>query len=243
FIDSLFCKKYISKLDTDANTLPARNSNNIRIPQNDGASASSCSGGYHLEVSTVGNNSVLSHTKGFSSLLPSIPNEVIEPVNSIMNNIQNSTHSSSHTAMSNSGGINVFQLKNTRNVHIGDNIFIQTAHRQNQPHEVKWKKLKQSSTIMHMMHSSIDIENEVLEIVSRHLGYEWKSFARKLGYSKGQIDAFEEDNRTLSEQIYNFISDWNRSEDNPTLGKLVSLLWENDHKETVYHIKQAWKMR
>ncbi|XP_050092876.1 protein immune deficiency [Anopheles aquasalis] len=244
FFDSLLRKKSVSKLDTDASVLPAseqaRTSNNIAIRQNDGLPTG---GGYQLEVSAVANDTVLAHAKDSPDLISSMPNEQIRLANSIMNNVQYNAHSSTRTAISNSGGIHVFQLKNTRNVHIGDNFFVQTAHKQNQLEEVKWKKLKQSHTIMHLMHSSIDIDNEVLEIVSRHLGYEWKSFARKLGYSRGQIDAFEEDNRNLSEQIYNFISDWYRSESNPTLGKLVSLLWKNEHKETVYHIKQAWKKR
>uniref|UniRef100_A0A2M4AU10 Putative death domain protein n=1 Tax=Anopheles triannulatus TaxID=58253 RepID=A0A2M4AU10_9DIPT len=247
FIDSLFGNKSLSKLDTDASVLPGSKSakipDNISIPNNDGDSTSS---GYLLEVSAAANNTTSlaqpdDVTKGSSDLLPTMPTEQIGLANSIVNNIQYNAHSSPHTAISNSRGINVFQLKNTRNVHIGDNFVMQTT--QNQSAEVKWTKLKQSNTIMQMMHSSVEIDNEVLEIVSRHLGYEWKSFARKLGYSKGQIDAFEEDNRTLSEQIYDFISDWNRSESNATLGKLISLLWENDHKETVYHIKQAWKKR
>ncbi|XP_049547652.1 protein immune deficiency isoform X2 [Anopheles darlingi] len=181
FIGSLLSKKSLSKLDKDATALPAsepaKTSDIISIRNNDAASGNS------------------------SEILPSTPNENIGLVNSIVNNVQYNAHSSPHTAISNSRGINVFQVKNTRNVHIGDNFFVETANRQNQSAEVNWTKLKQSNTIMRMMHSSIEIDNEVLEIVARHLGYEWKSFARRLGYSKGQIDAFEEDNRTLSENL------------------------------------------
>lgn len=37
--------------------------------------------------------------------------------------------------------------------------------------------------------------------------------------------------------------DWTRNDDDPTLGRLVTLLWNNKHKETVYYIKQVWKKR
>ncbi|KAL1401544.1 hypothetical protein pipiens_020021 [Culex pipiens pipiens] len=166
----------------------------------------------------------------------------------IVNNVQNNTLSGPQTTIS-AGGVHVVHIKNAKNFQIGNSFTfnLATENGNNKPTnsngQVKWANLKLSDTIREMMKCEDELDSGMMDTISRHLGYEWKAFARTLDYSEGQIEAFECDHKTLAEQIYQFVLDWSRNDDNPTLGRMVELLWENKHKETVYRMKVLWKER
>ncbi|XP_052862077.1 protein immune deficiency [Anopheles cruzii] len=237
----------MSKLETDATPMPRVNGKNKAV------SASTNNDSAFVNANISGIDQVASTTLVPSSSLGEVPTEAVaipEEPNMLAHTVVNNVHynTAPQTSISNTTGQMVFHIKNSSNVHIGNSYAMEPANGCNDcktehKEHVKWANLKLSNTITQMMQSSDELELEMLEIVSRHLGYEWKSFARKLEYSEGQIDAFEADNATLSEQIYHFLLDWTQIEDNPTLGRLVSLLWENKHKETVYYMKREWKSR
>lgn len=170
----------------------------------------------------------------------------------IVNNVQNNALTAPQTSITNATGVQVFQIKNAKNVHIGNSFTFNSANPEeertrsstsNNNGSVKWANLKLSDTIRQMMDCEDELDTEMMITISRHLGYEWKNFARTLEYSDGQVQVFECDNETLSERIYQFILDWSRNDDEPTLGKMVNLLWQHMHKETVYHMKLLWKKR
>lgn len=170
----------------------------------------------------------------------------------IVNNVQNNALTAPQTSITNATGVQVYQIKNARNVHIGNSFTFNSANAEeertrpspaNANGPVKWANLKLSDTIRQMMECEDDLDTDMMITISRHLGYEWKNFARALEYSQGQIEAFECDNETLTEAIYQFILDWSRNDDEPSLGKMVKLLWDHVHKETVYHMKLLWKKR
>lgn len=165
----------------------------------------------------------------------------------IINNVQNNTLSGPQTSITNTAGMHVLHINNAQNFQIGSSFTFNLANEDrkkstgNGSSQVKWANLKLSDTIKEMMKSEDDLDSAMMDTISRHLGYEWKSFARTLEYSEGQIEAFECDHKTLAEQIYQFVLDWSRNDDKPTLGRMVELLWENKHKETVYRMKLLWK--
>ncbi|XP_058460860.1 protein immune deficiency [Malaya genurostris] len=241
-LTSLFPKSS-SKLETDASIIPRRSdptnveSDKIELQSN--------------ELCNVGNEAAITiDTPGSSSDQSLIATSVADPdvlSRSIVNNVQNNNLVASQTSITNAPGIQIYQIKNTRNIHIGDTLTIYTGEDRTKSSSVngsvRWENLKLSGSIKHMIESNDDMDTEMMGTISRHLGYEWKSFARFLQYSQGQIEAFECDYPTLSEQIYHFVLDWTRNDDEPTLGKIVKLLWEQKHKETVYHMKVLWKKR
>uniref|UniRef100_A0AAG5DH87 Death domain-containing protein n=1 Tax=Anopheles atroparvus TaxID=41427 RepID=A0AAG5DH87_ANOAO len=258
-LGNLFNKNRSSKLETDASpmaprpkgdreaTSPTSSTAAPVVPAN-GNSPSSVSDSRPSEVTQPDNVALVPAAP--PSLQPA-PNGSISPASSVVNNFQHNTLTAPQTSISNTTGMQVFQIKNASNLHIGNSFTFNSAVKEecastsglSQASNVKWGNLKLSNTISQMMKSREEVDTEILDTISRHLGYEWKSFARKLDYSEGQIDAFEADNPTLSEQIYHFVLDWTRNVDDPTLGRLVALLWNNKHKETVYYIKQIWKKR
>ena len=56
-----------------------------------------------------------------------------------------------------------------------------------------------------------DLEKFIAEI-SKHIGLEWKSLARALGFEQTDIDAIEyKDVRNLKEQIFQMFHEWKRN--------------------------------
>lgn len=249
-----------TKLETDAAIIPHRagdsaedkdedtnSSNNVSAltePDETRLDPNPSSSGGHQTTSVVPFSGVASDQQ-----LGNPPGRVL--TQNIVNNVQNNALTAPQTSITNATGVQVYQIKNARNVHIGHSFTFNSANTEedrtrspataNGP--VKWANLKLSDTIRQMMDCEDDLDTDMMIAISRHLGYEWKQFARVLEYSEGQIEAFECDNDTLSERIYQFILDWSRNDDEPTLGKMVKLLWEHMYKETVYHMKLVWKKR
>ncbi|XP_050075372.1 protein immune deficiency [Anopheles maculipalpis] len=243
-IGTLFHKNAPSKLETDAAPLPPRRKADT---QEEGSMAHSNT------PATVQNGNLPDPNVNSPNALAVSSAENNTSPQTVVNNVQHNTLSVPQTSISNTTGMQVYQIRNANNLHIGNNYTFNTAvvdegaSTSGSPVAgrtgVKWANLRLSNTISQMMHSTDEVDSEIIDTVSRHLGYEWKSFARKLEYSEGQIDAFEADNSTLAERIYSFVLDWTRNDDEPTVGRLVTLLWDNKHKETVYYIKQVWKRR
>ncbi|XP_055603414.1 protein immune deficiency [Uranotaenia lowii] len=239
---SIFSKS--SKLETDAAIISA--SSEEYKPQ-----VTNAQNNTDQSQSLVNNTEVALVTRATSSQLSPVaqPQDQLQPATAnIVNNIQNNTLSAPQTAISNSAGIQVFKINNASNVHIGHKITINSPTSGENPadsigQQRNYAKLRLSETIRLMMDCEDELDNAMMDAISRHLGYQWKSFARCLEYSEGQIQAFECDNPTLSEQIYHFVLDWVRNVDDPSIGRMTKLLWENKHKETVYHMKVVWKKR
>lgn len=254
-LTSIFPKSN-SKLETDAAVIPQRSDNEDK-------NKSANSNNAQITMTTMSDEDITSGPSTSSTHLlvaadaPAAAEqlELTRPgagqlTQNFVSNVQNNTLSAPHTSISNAAGVQVFQIKNAKNVHIGNSFTFNPANTgddrtqsSNGNGQIKWANLKLSDTIKQMMDSDEELDTGMMDTMSRHLGYEWKSFARALEYSEGQIQAFECDHKTLSEQIYQFVLDWTRNDDNPTLGNMVKLLWENKHKETVYHLKLLWKKR
>ncbi|XP_058124641.1 protein immune deficiency [Anopheles ziemanni] len=258
-LGNLFNKTGSSKLETDASPLPPRPKGNkgntpststssITTPEANGDSQTGDADAQPIETLRPDNSTLV---PAFPNALQPMPDGSLTPASSVVNNFQQNTLAAPQTSISNTTGMQVFQIKNSSNLHIGNSFTFNNPVKDecastsglSQASNVKWANLKLSNTISQMMLSQEEVDTEVLDVISRHLGYEWKRFARRLEYSDGQIDAFEADHPTLSEQIYHFVLDWTRNDDDPTLGRLVTLLWTNKHKETVYYIKQIWKKK
>ncbi|KAK9306102.1 hypothetical protein QLX08_003153 [Tetragonisca angustula] len=64
--------------------------------------------------------------------------------------------------------------------------------------------------------------------IKTYIGHGWRDVARKLLYSEGQIEQFEENYkfRGISEVIYQLFLDWKRANTkNADIGNLINILW------------------
>ena len=51
-----------------------------------------------------------------------------------------------------------------------------------------------------------------MEDLSRIIGPDWKNLGSQLGFFRGEIDAFELENKKLREMAYNMLMDWKQKE-------------------------------
>ncbi|XP_011872257.1 PREDICTED: uncharacterized protein LOC105564477 [Vollenhovia emeryi] len=80
--------------------------------------------------------------------------------------------------------------------------------------------------------------------IKTHIGHGWRDIARRLSYSDGQIDQFEENYRHkgIDEVIYQLLLDWKQANTRDAqLGTLVSILWSCQEYDCVERLAAARK--
>ncbi|XP_011629961.2 LOW QUALITY PROTEIN: uncharacterized protein LOC105422322 [Pogonomyrmex barbatus] len=81
-------------------------------------------------------------------------------------------------------------------------------------------------------------------IIKIHVGHGWRDVARRLSYSDGQIEQFEENYRHkgIDEVIYQLLLDWKQANTRDAqLGTLVSILWSCQEYDCVERLVAARK--
>ncbi|XP_012222076.1 protein immune deficiency isoform X2 [Linepithema humile] len=81
-------------------------------------------------------------------------------------------------------------------------------------------------------------------IIKTHVGHGWRDVARRLSYSDGQIEQFEENYRHkgIDEVIYQLLLDWKQvNTRDAQLGTLVSILWSCGEYDCVERLAAARK--
>lgn len=108
------------------------------------------------------------------------------------------------------------------------------------------KRFPKTRTIELLLKSDKDIEHSEMDVIATHLGEDWRSVARDLGFSNGEIDHFYEDNFAygVKEVIYKILTEWKQREEEPQLGIVCKILWSRDiHREVVHKLKLDFKQR
>ncbi|NP_001135910.1 immune deficiency [Nasonia vitripennis] len=103
--------------------------------------------------------------------------------------------------------------------------------RQMLPHIQAFSKSKQVVTIEDML------------LIKTHLGNGWKKVAKKIGFSKGEIDQFIEDYKHkggIGEVIYKLLVAWkNAHTQDATIGQLIEAMWKSMEYECVEKLAMA----
>ncbi|KAJ6640985.1 Protein immune deficiency [Pseudolycoriella hygida] len=137
---------------------------------------------------------------------------------------------------------NIFNLSHMNNVQFGN-----TYHINNNVDERRSKPSDQrTKSIDEMMKSNERINQKVMEVISTHLGQDWPSLFRALGFSNGQIDQMKEDYyiNGVKEVIYRLLLDYTQNNVDPhlgTIGYITKLMWKLGFKECVKIMKIHWK--
>lgn len=94
-----------------------------------------------------------------------------------------------------------------------------------------------------MMRSNEPVNERVMDVISTHLGENWRCLFRSLGFSDGQIDQTKEDFYVngVKEVIYRLLLDYSRNNDDASLGHIVKIMWKLGFKECVRILKVHWK--
>lgn len=110
---------------------------------------------------------------------------------------------------------NILQFNNSSSIHIG-NVLNYTLNQEqttigndindkSKPNDGSTeegagslkKAYRRTRTIDALLRSTREVEHYELDIIATHLGEDWRSVARDLGFSNGEIDHFYEDNHAF----------------------------------------------
>lgn len=94
-----------------------------------------------------------------------------------------------------------------------------------------------------MMRSNEPINQRVMDVISTHLGENWRVLFRSLEYSDGQIDQMNYDFHIdgVKEVIYRLLLDYSRNHDDASLGHITKVMWKLNFRECVQKLKIHWK--
>lgn len=94
-----------------------------------------------------------------------------------------------------------------------------------------------------MMKSNEPVNERVMDVISSHLGENWRFLFRNLEFSDGQIDQMKEDYNVngVKEVIYRLLLDYSRNNDDACLGHITKLMWKIGFRECVLILKKHWK--
>ncbi|KAL2722547.1 protein immune deficiency [Vespula squamosa] len=87
-----------------------------------------------------------------------------------------------------------------------------------------------------------EITFEDMFLIKTHIGHGWKDVARRLFYSDGQIEQFEENYRDegIDEVIYQLLLDWKQANTKDAqIGNLVQVLWLSQEYDCAERVANA----
>lgn len=87
------------------------------------------------------------------------------------------------------------------------------------------------------------IETQTMRIAARSIGDNWRMVFRDLDVSDSEISQIKEQyfHISVEEVIYQLLLRWERNSDDPTIGKLSTVLWENKSLECLTELKKYYK--
>ncbi|CAK1602245.1 unnamed protein product [Parnassius mnemosyne] len=141
---------------------------------------------------------------------------------------------------------NVINIVNSRDVHWGNEIVYYmgpTNVQQKQTKVDEGEVIEKSNIIMLVMEATIKPSHEYIDYISKNLGKNWHGVFLSLGYSKNRLETFEIDEagKGISEVRYKILLDWVRNDDDGTLGKLTTHLWEEGERQLVKEVAIIYK--
>lgn len=94
-----------------------------------------------------------------------------------------------------------------------------------------------------MMKSKEPVNERVMDVISTHLGENWRCLFRSLGFSDGQIDQMKENYyiNGVKEVIYRLLLDYSRNNDDASLGHITKIMRKLGFNECVLILKVHWK--
>lgn len=94
-----------------------------------------------------------------------------------------------------------------------------------------------------LMNCTDAIETQTMRIAARSIGENWRMVFRELDILDAEIDQIKEQyfHISVEEVIYQLLLRWERNSDDPSLGKLSTVLWKNRNHECVSELKKYYK--
>lgn len=96
-----------------------------------------------------------------------------------------------------------------------------------------------------MMESKDFIDVPIMRVASRYMDKDWRMAFRGLGITDPEISQYIEQyfHISVKEVKYQLLLLWKRNSDDPTLGKLSTVLWKNEEYECINNLKILYKQK
>lgn len=94
------------------------------------------------------------------------------------------------------------------------------------------------------MNSTDTIETPTMRIAARSIhGDNWRMVFRDLEIPDAEIAQIKEQyfHISVEEVIYQLLLRWQRNSDDPSIGRLTTVLWENKNHECIAELKKYYK--
>ncbi|XP_044256597.1 protein immune deficiency [Tribolium madens] len=127
----------------------------------------------------------------------------------------------------------VINISNANGIHVGSNYNVYLSKTETQPQK---KDYIVTEPIRRLFDSGVPVDRKALIFLSPHINEHWRTMARALDFSDGQISQFYEDyiRSGIKEVIYQLLLDWIQNDaDRATVGKLSKVLWDTNQQDAV----------
>ncbi|KAL4716901.1 hypothetical protein ACJJTC_012712 [Scirpophaga incertulas] len=154
-------------------------------------------------------------------------------------NDENGSFSSVNTQASGA----VFNVVNSSGVQFGSNhVYYMSSCKKNQKNvdDEEEEVIEKSNLITLLMESKIQPSHKYIDFIAKNQGVNWKSFYISLGYLKGRIETLVME-VGISEARYQLLLDWVNNDDDGTLGRLATILWDEGERQIVKELSLIHK--
>ncbi|RVE48132.1 hypothetical protein evm_007192 [Chilo suppressalis] len=140
----------------------------------------------------------------------------------------------------------VYTIVNSHNVQFGsNNVYYMSATNKKAKEECDVGNddedyIPKDNLIVLLMESKIVPDFKYMDFVAKNLDTNWKAFYASLGYLNGYMNTLVLENG-IFEARYKLLDEWVKNDDDGSLGRLSTLLWEAGERRIVRELSLIYK--
>ncbi|KAJ8735716.1 hypothetical protein PYW07_007336 [Mythimna separata] len=145
---------------------------------------------------------------------------------------------------------NVYNIVNAKDVRLGNDYYFgpvtKTAERPGrQKNKYEEEEIEKDNLIRLLMEAKVKPDHDFMDYISKNLGKNWHAVFLALGFKLGRIETAEINAKgggyDITEARYKLLYEWVNNDDDGTLGRLATLLWEEGERSIVKDLSVMYK--
>lgn len=145
----------------------------------------------------------------------------------------------------------VYNIMNSKHVRLGNDFYFgpvtqatpSTTSSPTKENKHEEEHIEKDNFISLLMEATTKPEHDYLDYISKNLGKNWHSFYRSLNFTQGRIETAEINaaGYDISEARYKLLLDWVNNDEDGSLGRLATLLWQEGERSIVKALSLIYK--
>ncbi|KAJ8736197.1 hypothetical protein PYW08_006853 [Mythimna loreyi] len=144
---------------------------------------------------------------------------------------------------------NVYNIVNAKGVRLGNDYYFgpvtKMEDKAGKQKKYEEEEIEKDNLIRLLMEAKIKPDHEFMDYISKNLGKNWHAVFIALGYKLGRIETAELNAKgagyDITEARYKLLYEWVNNDDDGTLGRLATLLWEEGERSIVKDLSIMYK--